>query len=301
MTRLAIAVGVLLAGVTAPAFGQTKLEWKFKEGDKFYVEEVTNVKTTFQIMGKDLDETQKTTTVASYAVKKATDKEVVLEQKYESVNVVAKGGLAGGDGGLGKIQEKMKGSKFTITLDRATGKVTKLEGYKEMLKAIENENAEVAKFAEMLITEDSLKKGTEDAFSILPPKEVAKGDTWKQESVMPFEPVGSFKKTATYTYDGKEGAGDKISYKLALVYNPPKGDGAFGGLFKITKGNLKADEAKGTIVFDAAKGRMISNELTMKMAGPLTLDLMGNELGLTLTMELTNTSRVLDQAPRKEN
>jgi len=298
---MALATLVLLGGLTAPAFGQVKIEWKFKEGDKFYVEEVSNVKSSFQIMGNNIDQTQKTTTIASYTIKKSTDKEVVMEQKIESVKTKVEGGFGGEAGGLDKIMEKMEGAKFTITMDPSTGKVTKFEGYKELIKAITEGMEEAGKFVELLLTEDTLKKGSEDAFGFLPSKAVDKGDTWKIESTMPLGPFGNFKKNATYTYDGKDDKGEKIGYKLAMTYTAPKGDGAAGLPFKITKGNLKTDNAKGTILFDAEKGRLVSNTVTMRFGGSLTMDVMGNELTIEMTMDQSSTSRVLNRAPKKED
>src|SRR5437588_3545111 len=95
------AVLLLLAGVGLPAYGQTTLEWKFKDGDKFYVEEVSDMKQTVSIIGKDIRQNNKITTISSYVVKNSSGGEVTLDQKIESVDV-----KTSGDGGLGGQMDK---------------------------------------------------------------------------------------------------------------------------------------------------------------------------------------------------
>ena len=60
MPRLAqMAAVVLLTAVAAPAFGQeVQLQWKFKEGDKFYVEDVTAMKQSVAVVGQVIQHAQ---------------------------------------------------------------------------------------------------------------------------------------------------------------------------------------------------------------------------------------------------
>src|SRR5947209_5421020 len=86
---------LLFGGLSVPAYGQVKMEWKFNEGDKFYVEDVTTMKQKIEFQGKGFDQTLKTTMVTSYTVKKKTTDGVVLQQKIEGVDVKSMGGLGG--------------------------------------------------------------------------------------------------------------------------------------------------------------------------------------------------------------
>src|SRR5262245_24142176 len=102
---------VLAAGLTGPVQGQTKLEWKFTQGDKFYLENVTTLKQNIEVMGMKLPAMDSvTTTVSSFKVLKSAPDEVVLEQKIESVK------SKGGQPGQAEVQEKMVGSTFNVTL-----------------------------------------------------------------------------------------------------------------------------------------------------------------------------------------
>jgi len=287
-------VGVLLVfgGMTVPAYGQVKMEWKFNEGDKFYVEDVSTMKQKIEFMGKGFDQTLKTTMVTSYTVKKKTGSDVVLEQKIEGVDVKSMGGL-GGD--MDKMMEKLKGATFTITLGK-DGKITKFEGYDAFIKNLTEGNEEAAKFVKLMLTEDVLKKSSEEAFGFLPDKAVSKGDSWKREATIPFGPLGSFKAASEYTYQGKEDNSEKIGLKSQLTYTPPKADAGFG-LFKIVKGNLKSEGARGTLIFDTAKGRLVRYSMAMVFRGSLTMDIMGNMVDMDVTIDQNSNSRVLNRNP----
>jgi len=223
LRRAWIGAVLVFGGLSVPAHAQTNLEWKFTEGDKFYVEDVSTMKQKIGFMGKDIDQTLKTTMVTSYSVKKKTGSDVVLEQKIEGVDVKSMGGL-GGD--MDKMMEKLKGAKFTITLNLKDGKITKFEGYDEFIKALTEGNDEAGKFVKMMLSEDVLKKGCEEVFTFLPGKAVSKGESWKKEAIIPFGPLGSFKTVNDYTYQGKEDSLEKISLKAQLTYSPPKADPA---------------------------------------------------------------------------
>ncbi len=295
-----VGVALVLGGLTAPAAhgqDQVKLEWKFKEGEKFYVEDVSTMKQKIELQGKGFEQTLKTTMVTGYTVKKTTqDGGAVLQQKIENVDVRSQGGL-GGD--MDKMMEKLKGASFTITLGKG-GKITKFEGYEEFIKNLTEGMEEAAKFVKMLLTEDVLRKSAEEAFGFLPQQPVKKGETWKRETAIPFGPLGSFKASNEYTFQGKEQNNVKIAVKADLKYSPPKGDQGFGGLFKIVRGNLKSEGARGTLVFDPEKGRLVRYNMAMVFRGALTMDIMGNMVEVEISMDQNSNSRVLDRPPGKE-
>jgi hypothetical protein len=295
LRRAWVGVALVFAVLAAPALGQgtAKLRWKFQEGEKFYVEDISNMKQKITFMGKDIEQSMKTTMVTSYTVKKTGPESTTLVQKIENVDVTSQGGL-GGD--LDKMMEKLKGATFTLTLDKK-GKITKFEGYETFIKNLTEGMEEAAKFIKMMITEDVLKKSAEEAFSFLPDKDVAKGDSWKRNSVIPFGPLGSFKAANEYTYQGTEDGLAKIALKAQLTYAPPKGDAGFGGLFKITKGNLKSEGARGTLFFDVDKGRLAKYSMAMIFRGGLTLDVMGNSIDMEVSIDQSSNSRVLNRNP----
>jgi len=85
--RGTLGAGLLLLGLVLPAPARAALEWKFKEGDKFYVEAVTETKQTITIDEKKTTSASTFTTVNSFVVKKADAGSYTLEQTVEGVKV----------------------------------------------------------------------------------------------------------------------------------------------------------------------------------------------------------------------
>jgi hypothetical protein len=299
LRRAWVGVALVFGVLAAPALGQgpTKLEWKFTEGDKFYVEDVSNLKEKITIMGKDIEQKQKTTMITSYTVKKVDSDSTTLVSKIEDVKVQSEGGLGGE---LDKVMEKLKGATFTLTVDKKTRKITRFEGYNEWMKKLTEGMEEIGKFVKMMITEDVLKQSAEEAFSIVPPEPVSKGATWKRDSVISFGPLGSFKAANEYTFEGMEDGLAKIGLKAQLNYSPPKGDAGVG-LFKITRGNLKSEGARGKLYFDIEKGRLAKYSMAMIFRGALTLDIMGQMIDVDVSIDQSSNSRVLNRNPLSES
>jgi Family of unknown function (DUF6263) len=277
--------------------GPVTLKWNFKEGEKFYVQDVTNMKQKAGFMGQSFDQTIKTTMVTSYTVKKTSSGSTTLVSKIEDVAVKSEGGLGAGE--LDKLLEKLKGATFTLTID-SHGKITKFEGYEQFIKNLTEGMEDAAKFIKLLVNEEVLKKSAEEAFDILPGKAVTKGDTWKRDRVIPLGPLGAFKATNEYSFQGVEDGQAKIGVKSQMKYSPPKGDTGFGALFKITKGNLKSEGARGNLYFDLKKGRLSKYNMALVFRGSLTLDVMGNMIEMELSADQESNSRVSDRNPLVE-
>jgi hypothetical protein len=290
-----LVVGLLAAPVRAQ--DQVKLEWKLNEGDKFYVEDVSTLKQKIEIMGKVIDQTIKTTMITSYTVKKKTDEGTLIEQKFEDVVVKQQGGL-GVD--IGQYLEKLKGGVFKLTVGKG-GKLTKFEGYDDFIKKITmgaGEGAEDAgKYIRLVISEDVMRNAFEEVYGFVPPEPVKKGDSWKRNSTLPLGPLGSFKIDKTYTLEGKEDANAKIGLKANMSYVLPKGGAGLGALFKVARGNLKGEGARGNLYFDVEKGRLSRYAMSMIIRGTLTLDVMGNNIDMEITMDQSTNSRVLNRNP----
>ena len=294
MARHALwASAVLLAALAVPAAGQeVQLKWKFKQGDKFYVEDVTVMKQSVAVLNQVIKEEQKTTTVTSYQIEKVGTEGITVKMKIEGMDVKSDSPI----GLYAKIMEKTKGASFTFTLT-PEGKVTKLEGFDEFLKKLDTGDEDTNKMLKLFITEDMYMQSIEQAFGFVPNKAVKKGDSWTRENKIPFSGMGEFKSSTIFTYNGKGEGGEQITLKQELAYVPPKKGADFGGLFKVLKGDLKAENAKGTYVFDAEKGRLVSANNSMVIRGTLTLDLNGMEVTVDIRAEQTGTSRVLDKSP----
>ncbi len=295
MLRAAVSSLVALAALSAPAFGQTNLNWKFREGDKFYVEERMTSKTTSTVMGMKVTEEQTQVRISSFVVKSRTKDGVVLEQRIESWKGKNVGGQPGSDEGMKLLEQATKDVVFTIELSPA-GKVLKFDGYNQMLKKIMDVNPDEAKKFKAIATEEVLRAPLAMIFDVLPGKAVKKGESWNKEISVPLGPMGTFKFSTAFTYNGPGEGGEQIASKGTFHFEPSKGDAGDLG-FKIVKMELTKKESTGKLVFDNSKGRLVVNEFTMPLAGTMTIEIAGMQIDVEVDGTETRTLKILDKRP----
>lgn len=278
----------LLLLSAAPASAQVKLEWKFEPGDTFLTERLYHQKLAVEVKGKQTRQEKSNTWLTRITVKEKTSGGYVLDCKIEAVTYKTHG-AAPPDPFDEKLAAKMKGAGFLATIT-VQGKVAKFDGYDAFVQKLAEKNESVEKVLRVVVSEEALRDGLEDTFGFLPPKPVKPGDKWKRESIDPAPPFGSFKVATEYSYDGATNDQHKISFTTKMTYRPPSADPE---LFRIVKGGLKADEGKGTFLFDGNQGRMIRGEKTTHFKGDLVLESMGQQTPLEFTSDNTLTLRVV--------
>lgn len=296
MTRKSIGLALLaLFFLSIPLHAQVTLAWKFQEGETLFIENIEIQKMSLEFTDKDKKVTKNkqetiTNTISSLKVQKNTALGTILDITVESLKTKVNGKEAAGDA---KLADKIKGSVFTITLNPA-GKITKLQGYEDYIKKLADGDEAKEKVARASFPEEALKKSLEDSFNFLPGRQVNKGDTWKQDAVVPMGLFGSFKVVKNYSFQGKEEGGDAIAFTSAMTYMPPTGEGA---VVKVVKGSLKAEEGKGSFLFDSAKGRLIKGGNHVVIKGAMTVEIMGMQQNMELSVDLTTSIRILDKNP----
>jgi hypothetical protein len=273
-----------------PAPAQVTLAWKFEEGETLYIENIEIQKMSLDFMEKKTKQETVTTTVSSLKVQKNTALGTILDITIERMKTKIDGKEAKDDA---KTAEKIKGSVFTITLNPA-GKITKLLGYEEYIKKLADGDEAKEKLARMRFSEEALKKSLEDSFNFLPGRPVNKRESWKQDAVVPMGLFGSFKVVKTFSYQGKGDAGDTIAFTSAMTYMPPTGEGA---VVKVIKGSLKAEQGKGSFLFDAAKGRLIKGGNHVVIKGAMTVEIMNMQQNMELLVDLSTSIRILTKNP----
>ena len=295
LRRAALGSLVAMAAFTAPAVGQVSLQWKFKEGDKFYLEEKIVSKTMTTVMGMKNTEDQTQTRISSFVVKSRSSEGVELEQRIESWKSKVASGSSGTEEGVKLLEQVSKDVVFKIQLS-ASGVVKRFEGYDQMIKKLNDIDKEEAKKFKAIASEEVLRAPLAMVFDVLPPAAVKKGDTWKKEHVVPMGPMGIFKFTTTFTYVGPGEGGELISTKGVFSFQPSKADASELG-FKIIKLELTQKEMTGKMIFDNAKGRLVLSETSMPLAGTMTVEVQGMELDVTLDGMETRTMRISDKKP----
>lgn len=284
---------VLLAVLAAPAWGQVTIAWTFKEGDKLYLQNVTSTKQTVEVLGQSTPLSLTNTTVSSFTVMKKTADGVVLRQVIDYQTIKAEGQLAAQQERMALL---MKGATFTFTLDNK-GRITKVEGYDDLIKRLSEGNDEVAKVLRVMLSEDTLRQGVQEAFAFPPGKPVTKGDHWQSKMAISMGPLGQFAADQHYTYEGQIKDAASISTKGDFRFLPGKEDANATLPFRVTKADIVTKRAKGAILFDTNAGRMVSQEMDMHLAGPMTIAVKGQEAEMTMNMEMTVKLTWSDKKP----
>jgi hypothetical protein len=291
--RAALAL-LFCASLAGPAFGQVNLQWKFKEGDKFYLEEKLTGETAVTVLGQKNIEKHTQQRLSSFVVKSVSADGYVMEQRIESWKMQTVGGFPGAMEDGGKFLDHLcKDAVFLVKITKA-GVITKFEGHDKLLKKIAEANTPEAEQFKLMATEDVLRSPLVMAFDLLPEKMVNKGEKWRKVSDVTIAALGKFTFTTDFTLDGK-GTGDTITSKGTIAYVAGKGDLGMG--VKLVKIDLKKNEHTGKVVFDNDKGRLVSREMTMPLTGTLTIETQGQMLDLQLDSTETRTIRLHAKKP----
>jgi hypothetical protein len=294
----------------AASGGSADLKWKFEKGKTFYQDMTTETKQTMKVMGMDIAQNQKQTFIFAWTPKdQDKDGNWTIQQKIEAVkmdidiggNKVAYDSTkdTGTANPLADFFKALVGSEFTLTVS-PDGKVTKVEGRDEFLKKLVTANQQMEPMLKQILSDDALKQMAEPAFAVVPNKAVKKGDSWTRESKLNMGPIGSYDTTYKYTFEGqdpKDKALDKISVETTLKYTPPAEGTATQLPFKIKKADLKSSEAKGSVLFNPAKGRVASSELSLKLDGKLSIEIGGMTTEVDLSQTQTTTVKTTDENP----
>jgi hypothetical protein len=284
--RYGILVLVAMSVAALPARAQVALDWKLKEGDRFYLVSENTFNQVMELAGKEVgkeikQEITQTAVLQFYVEKKSPEGNYTIKQTIDGLMVK-------GAGSAPVIDDKVKGASFTLTLNPKL-EVVKLEGYNEFMKQLAGDDPAALKTIKSIVTEELLTKAATQAFAFLPTRQVKEGDEWgKDRSIkMPLGPIGALEATNLYKYAGKAKLNDKeydkITFTSEIAYSFPKEDA--GIAFRVVKGALKADNAKGTIYFDSALGRLVQYEMSMNLTGNLTLSINNVPLETKITKQ----------------
>jgi len=296
---------LFVAAVAAPVVGQeADLQWKFTKDKKFYQEMKTDTKQTMKVMGTDVAQTQDQTFYFEWTpTSELKDGIVTLEQKIIGLKMnIDIGGSKitynsmeqqQGANPLNKFFDALKTGKFTLTVDLKKREIKEFKGAKEFVEELTKANPQMKPLLEKILSEQSLKEMSLPMFAALPGKKVTKGKepdaTWTYKSDMDMGPIGKYTTTYTYKYDGPDTAKklEKITVTSDLKYTPPDQAAGVGLPFRIKEAKLDAKDSTGTILYDPVSGMIKSSEMSLTLAGTLTVEI-GQQ---STTVELTQTQK----------
>jgi hypothetical protein len=288
VVRLAI-VGLLLSHRDAAA--QTVLTWKLTPGQTFRIERQIRQKQTVAFKNAALNQQRDSTWLVRFDVKDAT----TLQATFEKVRHKVSGSLDK-DGMDEPLANQLEGCSFTLTV-AGTGAVSKIRGLDEFWDKGAGGDAAKRKALRDAYSEKTMADAFADMLGPLPANAVSPKDTWRRETTEPIPHFGSFRNTLHFRHEGAIDARHTLRYSIEAAYQPPKqGDVP---LFRVVKADLQGKDGKGTLVFDAAKSRLVSHERTMLVRGQLDLEANGRQQAVEFTSENTLSIRSIDEPAGK--
>jgi len=279
----------------APTGDGKVFAWKFEANVPFYQEMYTKTVQTMKVMGQDVNQVQEQTFYFKWTPIKQEAEKWTLKQTIEGVKMKidvagnpisfdsttppAPGG--GPNSALSEFFKALIGSEFTITLNTKTNKVEKVDGRDAFISKLATANQQMEPLLKKILPEEALKQMADPTFGIIPEGGKKRDDTWKTTSTLALGPIGTYENNYTYKYVGSDEKtkAEKIEVETQLVYKAPAGEDA-GLPFKIKSADLKTKDkqASGVILFDLAKGRLVSSETSLKLSGTISI-----EIGTTST------------------
>lgn len=261
---------------TTPA--QTPLLWKLEKGQTLDVERRADQKQSVVSKGTAFQQQLKSVWKVRLDVREVRadafqiDATLTMVEQRQLLNGVAQ-----------KLpepnpHERMQGCVFALVVS-PNGRLVEWKGYDDFLKKIAGEDKGRLKTARSLFPEEALKEAFADLFGPLPDRQVAKDGKWERSYVEPIPFFGSLHAVALYVADGKS----RIDYTIQTTYELPRADRT--GVFKVVKGTIDSDKARGTITFDPLAGRLIEHERSMRLRGTLTIESMDRQQPLEFTSE----------------
>lgn len=286
----AVALGLLL---TLPAAADEPLRWKFAPEQTFYTEEAVELQQTVTAKGQPHRHAPSRTTVLGFRVTEILpDDAVRLEVTIEAMT-------ATGDGGSPEFFERLRGATFQVTLDRDR-RIVKFDGYDDFIKRAAGGDDQQARVYRQILPAETLKASIGQLFTLLPGKDVPRGETWTQTVTVSLGPLGGLALTRTLTNEGSDTLDGQEAVKLpftATARYQPAADTAGTLPFKIIKTDLNFKDISGTAWYDPQAGRLLRLDSQMTLDGTLTLQTGADQQDMKLEQHQTMRLRVLDMKP----
>ncbi len=272
--------------------GQALLEWKLKEGDRFFQQLRVVQKPAYNIQGIPFTTLVEYVVVSSFKVEKAGPKGLEIQQKVEGARLLQADSLT--QTLLAPAVLKLPGTTFTIHLDD-----------KMDVKKFETAGLPGAALAQgamglqlaSLLDQDGWKEMARTTF-FQPNRPLKAGAKWSQPMTHNWGPLGSWNGKIHYAYAGGKGPLHQFAYGLELSYQAPKGEGGLG-MMRFANAAFQARQAGGAIVFDADKGKVIEARERFLVRGRLSLLLLGQNTPVAIEEDQVFHVRILDSLPKK--
>lgn len=278
----------------AKLVGQTlQLEWKLKPGDRFFQELRVVQKPAYNIQGIPFTTVLEYAVVSSFKVDKAGPAGYEIQQKVEGAQLVQADPLT--QPLLAPAVLKLPGTSFTISLDDKMD-IKKFEA--AGLPAAVTAQGALGLQVASLLDQDGWKEMARTTF-FQPNRPLKPGAKWSQPMTHSWGALGSWAGRIHYAYAGGKGSLHQFAFGLDINYQAPKGKSGLG-MLAISGAAFKAQQAGGSIIFDADKGKVTEARERFLVRGRLALQLLGQNTPVDLEEDQMFHVRIMDGNPLKK-
>ena len=320
MSRISTVILALLAGslLSAPVFAQDAITFrlKAKPGDKRYYQISSTMEMSQKVAGQEVD-TKMTSKQAIEREVTEPDKDgnITLRSKtlrlqmdsvfpgvgpykYDSDSTENNDGSAIG-AAVAPLYDAISGAVVDITVN-PQGKVTKATGLAEAIKGAIQGNPIAQQFAAGSDSDEASAMGMRDQFIEFPKKALSPGDEWEVPYDMDLAKLGKATGTTKYKYEGLEDSTrgksiHKFTFTASMDFDLDLKTDAVTGT-----GKMKITSSKGTALFDAEAGKLISKNSETSIDGDITVVAGGMTIAIQQEQNQKIELKLIDGPPKKD-
>jgi hypothetical protein len=273
-----------------------KLRWKFNAGETLHYQLDQKTTTVMKPGGMEIKTLVTQTIDSTWVVKSvAADGSALLTMTFDRIRNKVDSSLAKFEYDSADKDKKdpegpaatmmvrtlkaLVGAEFKFKLS-PLGDVSDIEVPKSLLDAMKSANPNSGDAT--MFTEDGWKNMVKESSLVFPPDDLAVGKGWSAKGTAPLWPGASLGLDKTYTYQGPGAKAEKIKLDVKMTLNAPANPNL--------EVKLVNPEGTGTFLFDTQRGRMVSADVTQKIA----LQIKAGGMEDTQSNEITNVMTLVD-------
>lgn len=288
------------------AEGIAWLRLKFDKGPSYFAEVTTETKQVMKVMGQEVMQTQ-TQTLCLRLTPMAVDEGGHGLVRMQIIGVTVKIDI--GDvtidydstrdrkllNPLTDYFQKLLDADFKLAIDPKDGETLIIDGHDELMRKFNTFCPSMDPLWKTVFSREAIAQVAAPCFQFVPENAVRRSDRWERSHRIDLGAIGGYRSVNRYTYDGRFGSHDRILVQNTVKYEPSKDKTTLP--FTIKSAELKSTAAKGEILFDAARGRLVGSDVSMTLAGKLIVEIGGMETEVDLRQTQRTRIRVTDVNP----
>jgi RNA polymerase sigma factor (sigma-70 family) len=265
--------------------------WKFEKNKAIFQDVTVETNQSMKVLGNDSKQTQKQTMVFRWTPVEQDERQnwtlrLAIEQIELQIDI-------GGNRIDYDSRKPAKDLRLADSLEALVGqelrikmgpdyKILEIQGKQEMLAKLNKAQPQLKGVYEQIANTLIANDLTRSIFHGLPKTPVRVGDSWSDTDIIETGPIGGFLAQYRFTYDGPDGALDKVSFRGTLTHRPQNKEDAGQLPFRVLQANLNTKEVRGAYWFNRAAGRLDRLELEMDLNGQLEIEIGGQKAKVDL-------------------